>query len=285
MTGGLSRERNSTVEVLTMGVAGTDSLIQARRQPEDYFKSAFTGQVVGGFHSSLYLAGYPGAGSAPAAGVNGAQIDRTRSGVIPFPAPAASKSPYLNVVDFAAAAGVGSAWLWDRMWENSGLSVTSTGAQAIAPVALPPRDANGSANGVGVIAALEIVTAMGAATATATLTYTDSDGNAGATGTCTIPSGAVAGTLLFFTLAAGDYGVKAPTSFQLSGSMVSGSFSVVLGRRVGRSLRCPSANIGDSFGPADGGGPLFDSSALQWVYLLSATAVGAQVGSVQIVQG
>lgn len=268
-----------------MGIGGADALVNSRRPPEDYLKSAFTGQAVGGFHSSLYLAGYPGPGSAPSAGVNGAQVDRTRSGVIPFPAAAASKSPYLNVVDFAAAAGVGSAWLVDRLWENSGLSVTSTGAQAITPVQLPNRDANGTLNGVGVVAALEVVTALGAATATATLTYTDSDGNAGATGTCSIPSGAVAGTLLFFTLAAGDYGVRAPTSFQLSGSMVSGSFSIALLRRVGRSLRCPSANIGDSFGPADGGGPLFDSSALQFVYLLSATAVGVQVGSVQIVQG
>lgn len=268
-----------------MSIGGIDALTQSRRPPEDYFKSAFTGQAVGGLHSSLYLPGYPAAGSAPSAGTGGVAVDRTRSGVIPFPAPAASKSPYLQSADFAANGGVGSAWLVDRLWENSGLSVTSTGAQAITPAQLPARDANGTVNGVGVIPALEIVTGMGAASATATLTYTDSDGNTGNTSVLTIPTSAVAGTILLWPLAAGDFGIKAPTQFQLSVSMVSGSFSIVLLRRVGRSLKCLAANIGDSFGPLDGGGPLYDSSALHWIYLLSATAVGAQAGSVQIAQG
>ena len=267
-----------------MGISNIDSLLNARLPVQDWSKVAFTGQVIGGYHSPLYVAGLPGAGSAPSAGVNGAQVDRTRTGILPAPAAVANKLPYLNAADFVAESGVASAFLIDRLWENSGLSVTSTGAQAISAVQLPARDFNGSANGVGVGAALEITTTMGAATATATLTYTDSDGNAGATGTCSIPSGAVAGTWLPFSLAAGDYGVRVPTSFQLSGSMVSGAFSIVLYRRVGRTLRCLAVNLGDSFGPADGGGPLYDLSALQFIYILSATAVTKTAGSIQFSQ-
>lgn len=267
-----------------MGISTIDSLLNARLPVQDWFKTSFTGQVIGGYHSPLYVAGLPGAGSTPSAGVNGAVVDRTRTGVLAAPAAVANKIPYLNTADFTAESGVGSAFLIDRLWENSGLSVTSTGAQAISAVALPPRDINGSTNGTGVGAALEITSAMGAATTTATLTYTDSDGNAGATGTCTIPTSAVAGTWLPFTLASGDYGVRLPTSFQLAGSMLSGAFSIVLYRRIGRTLRCLAANIGDSFGPGDGGGPVYDLTALQFIYILSATSVTKTGGSVQFAQ-
>lgn len=268
-----------------MGIGTVDALLNARLAPQDWFKTSFTGQVVGGYHSPLYVAGLPGAGSAPSAGVNGAQISSGRTGTISFPSAAANKSVYLNSVSFAAESGVGCAFLIDRLWENSGLSPTSTSSQAITPVALPARDATGTVNGVGVGAALEVVTALGAATTTATLTYTDSDGNTGNTSQITVPTSAVAGTFIPFPLAAGDYGVRAVTAFQLTASLLSGTFSLVLYRRVGRNLACLAANVGDSFGPADGGGPLYDASALQFVYVLSATSVTKTAGSVQFAQG
>lgn len=268
-----------------MGIGTVDALLNARMAPQDWFKTSFTGQVIGGYHSPLYVAGLPGAGSAPSAGVNGSAISAGRTGTISFPSAVANRSVYLNSVSFAAESGVGAAFLVDRLWENSGLSVTSTSSQGITPASLPARDANGTVNGVGVGAAIEITTGIAAATATATLTYTDSDGNTGNTATVTVPTSAVAGTWLPFPLAAGDYGVRAVTAFQLSGSLTSGALSLVLYRRVGRNLACLAANVGDSFGPADGGGPLFDSSALQFIYVLSATSVTKTAGSVQFAQG
>lgn len=268
-----------------MGISTIDSLINARLPVQDWFKVGFTGQVIGGYHSPLFaVAGLPGAGSLPAAGINGGQVDRTRTGVIGAPAAVANKLPYLNAVDFAAESGVGSAFLVDRLWENSGINVTINTLQSITPVALPPRDVNGSANGVGVGIALEITSTIGAVSTTGTVTYTDSDGNTGGTAQVTIPSAAVTGTWLPFPLASGDYGVRVPTAFQLGASVTSGSMSLVMYRRVGRTLRCLAANISDSFGPADGGGPLYDLSALQFIYILSATSVGKTAGSVQFAQ-
>lgn len=266
-----------------MGIGDIDSLLNGRLPALDWQKAALTGEAVGGYHSPLYVAGLPGAGSAPSAGVNGAQVLNGRSGTLRAPAAAAGKSCYLNFADFSAVSGVGSAFLVDRLWENSGLSVTLTSLQAIAPVALPARDANGSADGAGVFAGLEITATLGAATATATLTYTDSDGNAGNTAQVSIPSGCVAGTLLIWPLAAGDYGVRGPTGFQLTSSMLSGSFSIVLMRRLGRKLRALSTNP-DSYGPADGGHGVADGIAPQFVYILSATSVGATDGTVEFVQ-
>jgi len=270
-----------------MGISGGDSLLQGRLAVQDYFKAGFTGEAVGGYHSTLYVAGLPGAGAAPSAGVNGAALTSAvpRSGQIPFPLAQANKAVYLNAADFAAESGVAAAILLDRLWENSGLSVTSTGSQAIAPAALPARDANGAALGVGVGIALEVVTQTGnGAPVNATLTYTDSDGNAGATSVVTIPATAEVGTWLPYPLAAGDYGVRGPGAFQLAATLTSGAVALVMYRRLARALKSVAPNVPDAFGPADGGGPCFDGTVPWFVYLLSATAVGRSAGSVQFVQ-
>lgn len=267
-----------------MGIGDVDSLLDGRLYSHDWQKAAFTGQGSGFYHSPLYVAGLPGAGSVPSAGVNGTAVANARTGTILAPAAVASKSCELHLADFSAAANIGSAFLIDRMWENSGLSVTSTSSQAITPAALPLRSADGTANGLGVFFAIEVTASLGAATATATLTYTDSDGTAGKTATLTVPTSCVAGTLLIFPWAAGGYGVRVPTAFQLSASLLSGSLSLVGGRRLGRKLRAVNAHSPDAFGPADGGHPIPDGCAPQFVYLLTGTAAGASDGTVQFTQ-
>lgn len=267
-----------------MGIGDFDSLLDGRLPPLDWRKAAFTAQAAFSYHSSLYLAGEPGAGAVASSGVNGNQVLNGRSGTLLAPAAQVGKSCELIMADFSAESNLANAFLADRLWENSGLSVTSTSAQAIAAQDLPPRDRNSTSNGAGVMAALEITTTMGAATATATITYTDSDGNAGVTAQVTIPSGCVAGTLLLFPTPTGKYGVRKITSFQLSGSMVSGAFSLVLYTRLGRKLRGSNTNPPDSYGPADGGHPIPDGCAPWFIYQVSNTAVGASTGTVQFGQ-
>lgn len=268
-----------------MGIGTVDALLNGRLPTLDWQKTSFTGEASGLLHSGLYLAGLPGAGSAPSAGINGAQVLNGRSGTLAAPAAVAGKSCYLNMADLTQAGSIGGAFLVDRLWENSGLDVTIATLQAITPAAPPARDANNSALGVGVGLAIEIVTATANVGAVnATVTYTDSDGNTGATGIISIPATAVAGTWLPLPLAAGDYGVRVPTGFQLASTLTSGALSLVLYRRLGRTLRLPSANIGDGFGPADGGVPVADGVAPHWVFILSGTAAGATTGSVQFSQ-
>lgn len=269
-----------------MGIGTVDALLNGRLAALPWYKAAFTGQVAGGWHSPLYVAGLPGAGTAPSAGVNGTAVTNGRTGTLAAPTVVANRSCYLNAVDLGAAANIAQAVLVDRMWENSGLSVTSTSSQAISAAALPARDAIGSVNGVGVEIAIEITTTLGSGGAVvATLTYTDSDGNTGNSATVSIPTAAVAGTLLPFPLAAGDYGCKAPSAFQLASTLTSGALSLVMYRRLGRAIPITAANVPGGFGPADGGGPVADGTAPQFIYLLSGTAAGITSGSAQFVQG
>lgn len=268
-----------------MGIASVDALLAGRLPPLYWYKDAFTAEAAGLWHSGLYLTGLPGAGTAPSAGINGAGVPNGRSGTLLAPVSVANKASYLNVIDFLAIANVVQAQLVDRMWENSGLNVTIATLQAIVGAGLPTRDQNLSSNGVGVEAAIEITTVTGnGAPVNATLTYTDSDGNAGATSTVAIPATAVAGTWLPFPLAAGDYGVRAPTGFQLASTLTSGALSIVLYRRMGRALKPGLNGLPDGFGPADGGGPVADGTAPHFIYLMSGTAGGISSGTVQFSQ-
>lgn len=266
-----------------MGIGTVDALLNGRLPVLYWYKDGFTAEAAGTWHSPLYVAGLPGAGTAPSAGINGAQVLNGRSGTLAAPAAAANKSCYLNAVNMSNISSVIGAQLVDRLWENSGINVTSTGSQAITPAALPPRDANGSANGVGVEIAIEVTTVTGnGAPVNATLTYTDSDGNTGATAVVSIPATAVAGTWLPFPLAAGDYGVRGPTAVQLAATLTSGAISLVMYRRLG--LMVPTVSMVGGFGPADGGGPVPDGVAPHFLYMPSGTGVGASSGMVQFVQ-
>lgn len=268
-----------------MGIGTVDSLLNGRLPQLYWYKDAFTAEAAGLWHSPLYVAGLPGAGSAPSAGINGAQVVNGRSGTLAAPALVANKSCYLNVVELGAIANVAAVQLVDRLWENSGINVTLNTLQAITPAALPARDANLSALGVGVEMAIEVTTVTGnGAPVVATLAYTDSDGNTGNAATVTIPTTAVAGTWLPVPLAASDYGVRGPTAITLASTLTSGAISLVLYRRLGRALTPATAGAPAGFGPADGGGPVADGVAPHFIYLASGTAVGVSSGSVQFVQ-
>lgn len=129
--------------------------------------------------------------------------------------------------------GCGHAMVLDRLWDNSGLSVTSTSAQSVSSAAWPARDINGSTNGEGVYVALEVSTGLGNGVPTVTLDYTNSAGTAGRTGTLTIPANSSpAGMFYWFGLQAGDTGVRSIQNFTLSATCTSGAFHLVAYRPV-----------------------------------------------------
>ena len=270
-----------------MTIGFVDALLEGRLPPLDWTKDAFTAEAASVYHSGLYLTGNPGAGSVPSAGVNGAAVANGRTGTLLAPAAVSGKSCWLNFADFApvaAAPGMDFAFLVDRLWENSGLSV-ATGAQAITPAALPARDANNAALGVGVGIAIEVVTTLGnGAPVVATLTYTNSSGTPTRTATATIPTTALAGTWIPFTLQAGDYGVFGPTSYSNASTLTSGTFSLVMYRKWGRKLRSVAAQV-DSFGMADGGHAVPDGAAPHFIYHVTGTTVGATDATVEFAQG
>jgi hypothetical protein len=270
-----------------VAITTMDGLLAAL-QPfgEDVIKAAFTGEASGQYHSSLYLAGRPGAGAVPAPGLNGAALT-SYAGQIPVPALVAGKNIHLARFEFAQAANVGAATLIDRLWHNSGLVVATTTAQAITPVALPSRDNNGLTDGSGVLAALEVSTTgtAGAITNT-TMSYTNELGVSGRTGTiASFPATPLLGTFVPFLLQAGDLGVRSVQSVTLGTAYTTAVIHLVLYREI-CSLGSVMPNVVTSAGPVELALPrVYDSSVLQFLFLLSGTAAGITNAQLTFAQG
>lgn len=273
-----------------MAITNVDAIVAGMQAPQPLIKVGIATAAVGALrgYTPWYAAGNPGASVANAAGVNGqavtpalgtsvdSRIRRTNPG---------TGNAYLARLAMCSSTP-GSLWLIDRLWQNSGLSVTLTTAQAITPAALPARSGDGTVNGAAVMAAIEWSTTGGAGTPGVTLTYTDQDGNAGAT---SLQLGAVTtppiGTFEIFGLAAGDTGIRAPTSFIQSATRTSGAMHLVLFRVLAQS-EVTSANIGNAIDALSAGMPrIYDDSVLQLVWFPSATTATNFIGQYIETQG
>lgn len=221
--------------------------------------------------------GTPGAWAPGTPGLNGTADDcSTTAGaavagspVLPTPA----GGWYLTYGAISATV-VHSFEVYDLIWHNTGLVVTTTTAQAITQPSLGARDAAGSTNGLGWIPAIYVTTATtnaGAVTNT-TLSYTDQDNNAGNTATISsFPATAVAGTLVPFQLAAGDTGVRSVQSVTLGTSYGGGAISLVLLRPLWR-LPVTLANVGTvALPPQTPGVRLYNGTCLWLAYISGAT--------------
>lgn len=195
-------------------------------------------------------AGIPGAWVPGTPGVNGAVLDcstaagATIAGAHYLVSPA-SGNLYLTQVAISGSVAAEQLELVDALWYNTGLAVTTTGAQTFTTPTLPSRDINGSTNGEGVGLALLTTTAntnVGAIT-NSTASYTDSEGNTGATATFAAmvgwqaPATPVITSWMPFQLAAGDRGIRAITAASSGGitlatSYGGGALSAVLYRSL-----------------------------------------------------
>ncbi len=123
----------------------------------------------------------------------------------------------------------GAFTLYDRLWHNSGINVTSTSAQAINSIALNRPDALGEQAEVW----WEARSTMGAATPAVTLSYTDQDGNAGQTALSgTLPASLVTSRTGPFQLDVGDTGVRSVQTWTADTSFISGTIGLVIRRRI-----------------------------------------------------
>ena len=179
--------------------------------------------------------GTPGAWSPGAPGLNGRATDASTvadAGCLALKAAAAGKSKSL-VSMIGSSNQVATLRLFDLMWVNTGLVVTTITPQTFASVAFPARDINLSANGencmVGVL--VTAPTTNAAAITNMTLNYTNSLGVAGVASMAAFPATAVVGTVVWFQLAAGDVGVRSIQSVTLGTSLVTGTISLILARQ------------------------------------------------------
>jgi hypothetical protein len=272
-----------------MAITTLDGAIAGMQAPQPFVKAGITMSATGALrgYTPWYVAGNPGASAANAIGVNGqavtpglgtsvdSRIRRTNP---------VSGNAYLGRLALSASQ-TGTLWLIDRLWQNSGLVVTSNTAQAITPATLPARSGDGTTNGANIMAAIEWSATGGAGTPTVTLTYTDQDGNTGATGTFTGVATPPVGTFEIFTLAAGDTGIRAPTSFIQSATRTSGTMHLVL-FRVLAQVEVTAANIGSAIDVLTSGMPrIYDDSVLQLLWFPTNTTATNFVGQYIETQG
>jgi len=262
-----------------MAITDLNGVAAGFQLPQPIMKSGSTQELAGQHHSLWYSQGRPGAGSAPAPGVNGAALSAPLAGQIPRSNPA-SGNAYVGRIALAPTSPC-TILICDRLWHNSGLSVTSTTAQAITPATLPARDLNGTTDGEGVMAAIEWSALGGAGTPTVTLTYDDQDGNAGATGSFVGNTTPQIGTFEIFGLAAGDTGIRAPKSLIQTTTRTSGTMHLIL-FRILNTISCPIAGVAGVIDFLTGGGQKFPDDCVPFFVIIPTTTTACAISGTYI---
>lgn len=260
-------------------VVTQDSRVGTNGFSRSILKGGTAAEAAASWYATLKDAGLPGAITVGTPGLAGRAVT-SEAGCVPLPA--ASGSRYLT--KFVCSGSVAHTFeLWDLVWINSGLVVTTTTAQTINSVAFPARDENGATSGAGYQIGLLVTTATtnGAAIAGSTVSYTNSAGTAGRTATLIavgglqIPATAVAGTIVWFQLAAGDVGVQSIQSITLGTSLTAGAVSLIVARKIdtamGTLANLPAPGIGALGSESYPGTRIYDGSSLFVAYVASAT--------------
>ena len=257
-----------------------------------FMKTGTAADAVGYWYCTSKDAGFPGAWAVGTPGVNGRVTDGTASadnGCFPIANPSVGAN-YLTEVNMAAAVNH-THLLFDVLWVNSGLAITTTGAQAITTPTLPARDLNGTTNGEGCSIAILCTAAVGlaAVASNATVTYTNSDGTGSRTATLSAivgsqaPATPVIGTLIWFNLQAGDKGVRSIQSISLNTSWVSGSISLMITRDIATiGTTIPNVNAQKIIGTP--GIRLYNGTCLLHCNLASATTATFYAGELVVME-
>lgn len=257
-----------------------------------FMKSGTAADTAGYWYSSAKDPGFPGAWAPGTPGVNGRITNGTAApdnGCLVIGNPAIGGNYVTEVI---MGASVNHQHLfYDVLWVNSGLTVTTTTAQAIVTPTLPARDVNGSTNGEGCMIALLVTTALGTAAATAvpTISYTNSDGVAGRTATLTAIAGSqmpvtpVIGTLVWFNLAAGDKGVRSIQSITQGITFTSGAYSLMITRDVA-TVGTTIVNVSATRTMPSPGVRIYNGSTILHCNLASATTATFYSGELTVME-
>lgn len=216
-----------------MAFANFDSIAIGSLPPREFGKAVTPTLVAGRPHSLFYLGGNPGAASAPTPGLAGAALT-TYTGQLPYNNSGGSECRLSRLQGSVTTAG--TLLLCDRLWHNSGITITQITAHTINSVAWPERDRAGSTNGEDVLIGVEVSAATGAGTPTLTIGYTNSAGTASRTATninAAVASSAI-GAFYPIGLQAGDVGVRSVQTFTLSATWTSGTIHLVAYRVLAR---------------------------------------------------
>jgi hypothetical protein len=208
-----------------------------------FMKTGTAPDTAGYWYGTFKDAGFPGAWAPGTPGMNGRVTDGTAAadyGCIPIPNPAVGGN-YLTEIQMAASINH-SHFFYDVLWVNSGINVTTVSSvQAIASPVLPARDINGTTDGEGCVIGLYFFAAstLAAVNALSQVTYTNSKGVAGRIATLLAVQGSqapatpVIGTVLWYSLQAGDTGVRSVQGFNIGAtSWLTGTVNLFIARDI-----------------------------------------------------
>lgn len=253
-------------------------------------KLSGTPEALGVMHSLFYAGSMPAAATAPSPGLAGAALT-TYAGQIPFQNPT-SGNTYLGTFWFSGLS-TQSLILVDRLWHNSGFTVTTTTAQTVNSATWPSRCVPSSGdtpdtNGGNIMVGIEVSTATtnAGAITNMTMSYTNDAGTAGRTATISsFPATAAVGTFVAFGLAAGDTGVRSIQSLTLGTSLVTGVVHLVAYRPL---ARIGILYAGDSayLDPITSGFPMLYNDSVPFLIMGTATVASTQLlGEIAFTQG
>lgn len=266
-----------------------DAIADGMQSLQRFQKTTGTMEAIGVWHSLWYAAGRPGAAAAPSPGLAGAALSSTSAqvaGQIPFTDPVSGQSRLAKLSANAALAG--TLLLCDRLWHNSGFTVTTTTAQTVNSSTWPSRDLNGATTGEDVLIGIEVssATTNAGAISNMTISYDDTGGNS-ATGTAAynFPASAAAGTFVPFNLAAGDTGVQQVNSLTLGTSLVTGAVHLVA-YRVLDQIEVNGAGLGNNHDAIATGFPrIWDGTVPFLIWVPTATTSIFIGGAMGVTQG
>lgn len=263
-----------------MAITSLDALVAAMPGQPFFTSKFFTPQTTGGYTSLIRKTGVPGVGTAPSSGVGGNITTDSEPGAWSFTNPAGGNKTYLS--HFAGGANnAGTLYLYDRLWNNSGLSITTVGAQTVNSSTLTRFT-----DGIGVEAWWEVVTNLGAGTTAPTISYTNTDGTAGRAGaTQLLTTSSTADRAYPFSLQAGDIGIKSIESYNNVGSHTSGTITLVLRKRIA-TLVVNNGGTGDSLDPFEVGMiEIPNDACLEFIWICTTTGVHTLTADHTLVQG
>lgn len=294
-TGWVVKDRAGRDKVQNVDVVGYTGF------PLEIYKVGTAAEAAGQWYGWAKDNGFPGAWVPGAPGVNGWWTDASTATNAANPAGAtqtgspnltnpASGAYYLQKPQITTSVG-SVVYLVDLLWYNTGLTVTTTTAQAITMpgASVPARDLYGTTNGEGWQAGVYVTTATtnAGAITNMTLNYTNSEGTNARTGTVpSFPATAVIGTFVPFALQAGDRGIRTIEGITLGTSLVTGAISLCLYRTlyvVGNTV-VNLATVGQGNVTDPTGIRIYDGTALWWLNRASATTATTLAGNVSVIE-
>jgi hypothetical protein len=277
------------------GFATYDDVINAltiggRAQTLLYQKVTFT-TVAGQLHSYWTAGGTPAAGTFGTA-LTGRIMTDADLGAVTYTNSAGGRTMHLLSLMGISAVAVGTMILYDRLAEYPFNGTVTSGTFASGGVLAHGRDAGGLSDGIGVTWFLENISAAATAAVTFTPTYTNEAGTgsrtaAGTTLATTANTWRLANPANFpwWTMAAGDRGIRSVQSYTSSATMTSTAMNLVLARPLIwlPVVAASSAIERDCVMQIPAMPRLYDNSCLAWL-LWANTTSAAMNASVTIAE-